>query len=99
MHTITHAIDTRPFFLLSVLSEEKRPGNEANLVPKAYQQLSYQIWNSFLLNRNISLFTTVVLQCTQATPITVHNDKQLAKHSIEVLGRSIKKYTNLQYFL
>ncbi len=31
MRTITHAIDTRPFFLLSVLLEKKRPGNEASL--------------------------------------------------------------------
>ncbi len=31
MLTITHAIDTRPFFLLSVLLEKKRPGNEASL--------------------------------------------------------------------
>ncbi len=31
MRTITHAIDTRPFFLLSVLLEKKRPGNEANI--------------------------------------------------------------------
>ncbi len=30
MHTITHAIDTRPFFLLPVLLEKKRPGNKAN---------------------------------------------------------------------
>ncbi len=29
MRTITHAIDTRPFFLHSVLLEKKRPGNEA----------------------------------------------------------------------
>ncbi len=31
MRTITHAIDTRPFSLPSVLSEKKRPGNEATL--------------------------------------------------------------------
>ncbi len=30
MRTITHAIDTRPFLLPSVLLEKKRPGNEAN---------------------------------------------------------------------
>ncbi len=29
MRTITHAIDTRPFFLPSVLLEKKRPGNKA----------------------------------------------------------------------
>ncbi len=34
MRTITHAIDTRPFFLISVLFlEKKRPGNEATKGP------------------------------------------------------------------
>ncbi len=36
MRTITHALDTRPFFLPSVLVEKKRPGNEANYILAAF---------------------------------------------------------------
>ncbi len=43
MRTITHAIDTRPFFLPSVFLEKKRPGNEASQLPTSEKKLSGHI--------------------------------------------------------
>ncbi len=72
MHTITRAIDTRPFFLPSVLLEKKRPGNEAAtdseavlrlLVISSFSQLTTK--SRFVPTRNTSKLLT--LQCSWAS--------------------------------